>query len=533
MSICLEDSLLYGINREYFSKLKSKLDKTFEETIVLINTFIELLEYQSAKDLLTILKNTLNNKPLKINSLILSFLDNKLRVIKSEFKNVVDNLEIYNFNDYSSFDEREKTFFLLISFVKAESYFRLGNYDQSIKIITQIDQLTKNKEIPSSTLSIDVITGLSCRIHFMNCYFLGELDKTYEYIEQGLAIYTKTNNPIYLAYFYNFHGIYNDLKGYYYTALNSYRKCLSYFESLSEPNDIHSVKYTAGINFNIASILSQQGRLLEAIQITKNSLTIYEQVGSEYDIANLYNSLGIYYKDLRDFELAEDYLYKAYNMRKKKNEPYEISESLVQICILQEKTGVLNPNSICITEFPNTFDSKVVLSNKFFISGLLNYSTKNFSEALGYLDKASEIEGTEFSIKNLIADYKAEILLEKNDFVNFKRHLKNWKSQARKNSLIPSLFKVYLIDFRFELLFSNFIQAKVSLDMANNLAKNFSKSALKLVEQSYELLNKRKFMINELSTNKEEQEGQDGFTDLLEIKNYMKEINTFLNNPES
>ena len=526
----LEDSLLTGMNSESLNNLKLKDNKSLEEKIILINAFIDILEYTNAKKMLEELIKELenNSQRTQLNIMIEAFLENKLALIKSNYTKIINQLETFSMDNYLNLLPREKSFTILICIVKAEAFFHLGNNDLSQGILSKIKELVENTSTSQPTLSIDVINGLCYRINFMNCYYLGDMDKALEYVEKGLKIYTKTNNIIYLAYFYNFHGVYSTLKGYYYTALNSFKKCLDYFQSLGEPNDVQGIKYTAGISSNIAQILGEQGRLNEAIKITQTALNIYEQIGSSNDIANFYSLLGCYHRDLRNFDEAEDYLFKAYNIRKNLNDPFQISDSLLNICILEERTGRLSPNSISIIEFPKAFESKTVLLTKYIIEGLINYSQKEYSKALEDLDRVLDVESVEFSRRNLINEYKAEILLEKNDFLNFQKHLKIWKAQTIKNNLIPSLFKLYLIDFRFELLFSNFLTAQISLDKANDLARNLSDSATELVKSNYNLLKKRKSLINEVKLKKDDQYAQYDNQQLVELKNYMKQISVLL-----
>ena len=523
----LEDALLYGLNKETLKKLQSKKRKTLEEKIILINTYIEILEYDAAKKLLKLVELTLKSlKKKPLNLLILTFLSNKLLLVKSNFSSILKNIDTFELTNYEELKAREKTFLILILFVKAEALFRLGNYSHSQEILSSITSITSKKEIEKISLTKEVITGLNNRISFMNYYYLGEIDKARDAVYSGLEIYTKTNNPIYLAYFYNFKGILSSLKGDYFIALESFTKCISFFESIGESTDQYSIKYTAGIYNNISNLLKDQGRLKEAIDITNSVLQLYEQNNISIEMANCYAALGIYYRELRDFEIAEAYLFKAYNLRKKINDSVEISDSLLNICILEEMTGRLTPNTICLKEFPNNSESKIVLANKLIIQGIFDFSQKKYRQALENLDKAFDIQGIEFSNRLVILDYKADIFLENSDFKNFSEFLKIWKAIASENNLLPSLFKANLIDFRFELLFLNFESAENSLREAQELASNYSIGAQKLVEENIKLFNKRKLIMSEtdesIFTSKTKEQ------ELLELKIYIKEISSLI-----
>jgi tetratricopeptide (TPR) repeat protein len=524
----IEDSLLYGLKKDALITLESKKKKTFEEKIVLVNTFIELFEYNKARTLLKLIKQRIRKNPnSKVNDLILCFLENKLHLIKAKYSNIVKYLDLYSISEYNSLDPREKTFLILILFVKAEAFFRLGEYYESQELAESIlkTAITTNTKNEKSTLSEEVIKGLFFRIVGMNSYYLGDIEKFSEFVYKGLDIYSKTDNSIYLAYFYNFHGIVSAQKGDYYKALESYQKCINFFKSLGTSNDEYSIKYIAKVNNNIASILSDQGRLLEAIDITLGVIQIYEQTNTLNEVATCYNSLGVYYLELKDFKLAEIYLYKGFQIRKLYKNPVEISESLLHICLLEEKTNKLNGNSICIKKFPKNYNSKVVLANKLIIEGVISFSQKDYLKSLECFDAALEFDSIDFSLKLVIIDFKAEIFLENDDFKQFKDLIVIWKMLAKDNNLIPSLFKAYLIDFRFELLFLNFELAQESIQEAFNLAQNYSKGALKLVEQNIDLLNKRKSLLHLEPVNVEEEIKK---KELDEIKIYIKQISSII-----
>ena len=70
--------------------------------------------------------------------------------------------------------------------------------------------------------------------------------------------------------------------------------------------------------------------------------------------------------------------------------------------------------------------------------------------------------------------------------------------------------------------------AQISLDKANDLARNLSDSATELVKSNYNLLKKRKSLINEVKLKKDDQYAQYDNQQLVELKNYMKQISVLL-----
>ena len=104
---------------------------------------------------------------------------------------------------------------------------------------------------------------------------------------------------------------------------------------------------------------------------------------------------------------------------------------------------------------------------------------------------------------------------------------------TKENNLIPSLFKAYLIDFRFNLLFLDFDSAKNSLKEAFNIAQNYSNGGLKLVEENEELLQQRLSLIEKVRKSDQEiKEEADKDKEILELKAYINEIASFLTKSE-
>ena len=529
----LEDSLLTGLNKDSLIALKAKKDLTLEDKIILINTYVDLWEYNFANQVMDDVKNTLQPmKKDKLYFLMEIYLENKILVNKTP-NDIIKNTDNITFSNFDQLRPREKTFIILIQYLRAETYFRLGNYTTSQEILKNILQATSDTKIDKPSLSDDVINGLYFRVSFMNYNRLGDLENATHAVYNGLEIYERTHNLIYLTYFQNFKGVIFSLKGDYFSSLEAFRESIRYFESVIEPDEINSINYTVTIYTNIASLLKDQGRLKESIDMYKRVLALYEQNGVRHEVANCYNSLGQCYRENQMFDLAKDYFFKSFKIRKEIGEPMEISESLLNMCILDEKMGKLTADSMCFKEFPKNSQSSVVKFDRLMMDGLLTFSQKKFDLALEKLNEAFGFQGIELSYKLQILDYQASIFLEKDDFKHFSNHLKLWKALTKENNLIPSLFKAYLIDFRFNLLFLDFDSAKNSLKEAFNIAQNYSNGALKLVEENEELLQQRLSLIEKVRKSDQEiKEEADKDKEILELKAYINEIASFLTKSE-
>ena len=181
------------------------------------------------------------------------YLENKILVTPSPSV-VVKNTDKVTFEDFPRLKPREKTYIILIHYLKSEAYFRIGDYVYSQEILKNIISITSDAKNGKSSLSDDVINGLNYRVSFMNYNRLGDLENATHVVYDGLEIYDRNHNLIYLVYFQNFKGILFSLTGDYFTSLESFRLSLKYFESIL-PNEISSINYTVTIYTNMATLL--------------------------------------------------------------------------------------------------------------------------------------------------------------------------------------------------------------------------------------------------------------------------------------
>lgn len=95
-------------------------------------------------------------------------------------------------------------------------------------------------------------------------------------------------------------------------AIRYYQEAQRIYEEQPEPPQ----KKLAVINSNIATVLTAQGRLHDAIQFHEKSLTINQELNDSIGIANNYTNLGVVAAQMNDWQEAKNYYEKALSIWK-------------------------------------------------------------------------------------------------------------------------------------------------------------------------------------------------------------------------
>lgn len=117
---------------------------------------------------------------------------------------------------------------------------------------------------------------------------------------QALELAKKLNYQGGIAASYNVFALIKEQEGNYVLAIDYYIKSLKIIEKEKNYNDINM----AEINYNIGNLYKLQQNHEDALKYFNKSYDVAIKAGNHYLLANIYNSLGLLYREINEFDKA-------------------------------------------------------------------------------------------------------------------------------------------------------------------------------------------------------------------------------------
>ncbi len=226
--------------------------------------------------------------------------------------------------EIASYDESLDLYHKIVTYnindtIKSRSYNNIGmvyndkgDYDQALEYYRKalaIDEKVFGKEHPSTASLYSNIGSVY--------YDKGNYDQALKYYGKALAIEEKVfgkEHPSTATSYNNIGLAYYD-KGDYDQALEYYRKALAIREKVLGKEHLR----TATSYNNIGLVYSDKGDYDQALEYYRKALTILQKVlGKEHPLtAKSYNNIGMVYNDKGDYDQALEYYRKALAIREK------------------------------------------------------------------------------------------------------------------------------------------------------------------------------------------------------------------------
>lgn len=185
-------------------------------------------------------------------------------------------------------------------------------YDSISRILYEQSQINESKKYALEALEIaqrnnDMKSQEEILLHLINInYRLDDYDGSIGYYRQLYEDYKKHHN--YAGMSQSFIGI-----GYNYFQWSKYDSAKIYFEKaldLAERYELEKEK--ANALRNLGSVYSIWGEYKTALNLLQKSLIYWESnPENEFELARVYNTMGMFYQEINDFEKAHDFYEKA------------------------------------------------------------------------------------------------------------------------------------------------------------------------------------------------------------------------------
>lgn len=400
---------------------------------------------------------------------------------------------------------------LPIEFIEAHIYKinslqRTNKGDESLEIIKEMqDFLAKHKEIPNRE---------SLRLQSELLYYKGNINwqkgKTSianEYLQEAVKLIKDSDEKELLGRIYNRIGTVYYSKGDLNEALVYFKRNFNIQIGLMNKRQI-SVAYN---NFGI--IFAARGEYELALECYKNCLNIDIELNNESDTIVEYNNIGILHFRRGDFDKALESFKMVHSVRKEALDDFSLGFNLFYtIRILLEMKSPKEELQTVLFQLKDLFEkSKTsVIKGFYYVSkGLIQKSSTRLSEKIEAQqifreviteDSSSATYYLDVAILNLI-----EILLlefksteEKVVFQEIEELTQKLLNRVKKQSVYPTLVKLYLLQSKLSLINFDIEKAKELLEEAGKLTaeKSLRNLSIEVMKEQKKL----KYKISALDT---------------------------------
>ena len=156
------------------------------------------------------------------------------------------------------------------------------------------------------------------RIRGVNFHVLGKLNKAFEFYQQSLELWEKSDNKQEVSSTLNNLGVLCKGKGELHKALEYYQRSLAIYEELNNEDDI-----ATSLN-NIANLYRNQGDLERALDFYRKSQATWEKIGNQSNIALSFCNIGEIFLQQGNIDNAIEYLQKSLRLREKVGNKHEL-----------------------------------------------------------------------------------------------------------------------------------------------------------------------------------------------------------------
>jgi len=198
-----------------------------------------------------------------------------------------------------------------------------GNYQEAIKECLKSEIIFK--EVGDVSSLANLYNSMA------NIYHQGinDIDKAIGYRTDAMKLIEATNDDKQKCTIYM--NIAND-----YIAINDYDNALYYYNKCSEKlskDDHHSLSL---LLYNTGNVNFKQGKYEEAISCLTKSLEQFKIINAKPNIADIYNSLGLIYKEMNNSQKAINFLNESITIKKETQDTHGEADSCLNLGLLYE-----------------------------------------------------------------------------------------------------------------------------------------------------------------------------------------------------
>ncbi|MFX0050975.1 MAG: tetratricopeptide repeat protein [Candidatus Hermodarchaeota archaeon] len=197
--------------------------------------------------------------------------------------------------------------------LKCEAFFRLGKYDDSLAVISQLEvemeKLMKEPQIEREYLSY--MKGIILLGKGVNYLYKGNLDCALDFTKQSKKKFSQIDSKFRLAAIENVLGIIYDNKG-------DLSQGMKYYQHSLAISNEHGYKYLIFVTSNnIANIYRRKGDLTQALKFFQSQLAQFDEYDFTINRPAVFENIGYIYCQLGDLDQALKYLQESYDLFKK------------------------------------------------------------------------------------------------------------------------------------------------------------------------------------------------------------------------
>lgn len=177
--------------------------------------------------------------------------------------------------------------------------------------------------------------------------FMGDYEKAHNYLEERLKISQKYDDKIGIVSAYNDIGILYAQEGDLKTSIKFLEKGLHFLET-AEIRDKRW--FQNNLNANLGNYYRDVGEFAKAIPLLRDAYKFSKEIGNLLTMMYTNNSLGVCYRELGDYALAEEHFDKALKQAKNINMPQAILSIYQDKCILKINQNQFNDAEIILED---------------------------------------------------------------------------------------------------------------------------------------------------------------------------------------
>ena len=281
---------------------------------------------------------------------------------------------------------------LRLEVLESKCLMKLSEYEASLQMSSQVaEKCVKVSGCRWIEIDASIIMAESL-------WRLGRLDESFEVLERSernlqnlvlhtLVIHTAVNREVAerrAALLYHKGTVYL-LQSAFSQALEHYRQSLTLYEEIGSTQDVAAVLNVIGIVFN------QKGDFNHALEYYQRSLVLKEGIGNELDVAKALNNIGTVYYDQGDLDAALEHYQRSLALREELGNKQDVAHSFNNIGEVYFRRGNLDD---ALEYFQRSLMLLEEIGNKHGISHLLKnigevYFRRNSpNRALEYYDQS-------------------------------------------------------------------------------------------------------------------------------------------------
>ena len=275
----------------------------------------------------------------------------------------------------------------------------LGDYQQSLSHLYEAMRLADTKQ--AFLLKANALSALARAFADQ-----GALERTYEVLQEALAITREEGIPTQEAI------ALNELGNYHY-ELAQYKKALEYFSQAMEIRErLGDESQLAGSYNNVGVMYKKLGRYPEALEYTRKSQELFEKLGSNSAISLVLQNMGELYEISGDIKAAEEHYLRSLELARQHGLKKYIAEGYQYLSKLYKRTGEYKKALDCQDKYllyrDSLYDDEIAARIAEMDRQLelkkqeVEYQRAMASQDIALLQKENEIQRTQLEARTII-----------------------------------------------------------------------------------------------------------------------------------